>query len=46
MEIKNMIEEILENKDVDKFHIEFYDSVSEECKDICLVKVNMEKEYM
>lgn len=46
MEIKKMIAEILENKDVEKFHIEFYDTVSEDCKDICLIKVNMEKEYM
>ena len=46
MEIKKMITEILENKDVEKFHIEFYDTVSEDCKDICLIKVNMEREYM
>ena len=46
MEIKKMIAEILENKNVEKFHIEFYDTVSEDCKDICLIKVNMEKEYM
>ena len=46
MEIKKMIAEILENKNVEKFHIEFYDTVSEEYKDICLIKVNMEKEYM
>ena len=46
MEIKNMIEEILKNDKVDRFHIEYWHQSEEKDVNECLVKIDMEKDYM
>lgn len=47
MEIKEMINEILQNKKVDEFHIKYWDkTVDEEGADECIVKIDMEKEFI
>ena len=44
MEINQMVKELILNKKIDKFHIEFWEE-NEEKDAEHIVKINMEKEY-
>lgn len=47
MDVKELIKELLSLKQVDKFHIEYWDKTNdgEEDSDECCVKVSMDKEF-